>query len=130
MDTSNLLKYATAGRATFHAKTNLDTYHYKVTSKKGEVWFVYARLDHVEDWAYLGHLDEARVFHQGRKCEFNDSSPILKCFKYIWDLAHMEDLDSRIKIWHDGICSVCGRTLKDEKSVEIGIGPECLKSLS
>jgi hypothetical protein len=35
-----------------------------------------------------------------------------------------------IEIWHEGKCGKCGRQLTVPSSIETGIGPECIKTLS
>src|SRR5579872_2019540 len=52
-----------------------------------------------------------------------------KNFNWIWKHLNERDLTSDIHILHLGSCSVCGRPLIDAPSLEIGIGPICLKRI-
>ena len=101
-------------------------YDFKISCKDKDIWFIYGKQEG-SDWKYLGIVRGAG----GEVCltaksEFREDSPIVLALKFVWNLKEESD---KIKIWHDGICSVCGRTLKDEKSVEIGIGPTCRENL-
>lgn len=38
-------------------------------------------------------------------------------------------IPNNIEVYYTGKCSICGRTLKNPKYIEIGIGVECLKKV-
>lgn len=50
-------------------------------------------------------------------------------FNFIWKNLHNRELPTIYHILHLGNCSVCGRPLVDAPSLEIGIGPICLKRI-
>lgn len=50
-------------------------------------------------------------------------------FIYCWDKLQSLEVPERLHILHMGFCGVCGRQLKDAHSLEIGIGPDCLKRM-
>jgi hypothetical protein len=35
-----------------------------------------------------------------------------------------------VEVWHEGFCGKCGKRLTVPNSIEIGIGPDCIKKLS
>jgi hypothetical protein len=39
-------------------------------------------------------------------------------------------LQDFVEVWHEGTCGKCGRALTVPSSIENGLGPECIKSLS
>lgn len=58
-------------------------------------------------------------------------SESLKMFiKFLgWYKGNVEKIENH-EIWHEGICGKCGRKLTVPYSIEVGIGPECLKQLN
>jgi hypothetical protein len=51
-----------------------------------------------------------------------------KIFNQFFTMIYLErKTPSNIEVYYTGKCSVCGRTLKNPKYIEIGIGSECLK---
>jgi hypothetical protein len=51
-------------------------------------------------------------------------------FQYVINKLKLKNLPDFIEVWHEGKCGKCGRTLTVPSSIESGIGPECMKSLS
>lgn len=122
---SNLLKYALAGRSYFMVQTSKGKYHYKMSYKNGSIWFIYGS-ENGDDFKYIGCIGANHLLYiTPDKCEFKTGDLILGCLAYIWSLARAEKDDERILVYHDGICSKCGRQLTDEVSINLGLGPVC-----
>jgi len=104
-----------------------------VNRKEGQkgrsIWFVYASENN-EDWKYLGMITSNMLFKLTEKSEWNEGDVISLCFAFLWKKAlNEEDAPAGFEMWHNGICSKCGRVLEDENSVALGIGPTCRKNL-
>jgi hypothetical protein len=41
--------------------------------------------------------------------------------------AHIHNIPEGLLVYHEGRCARCGRPLTDEKSLELGFGPECYR---
>lgn len=89
------------------------------------VMFVYVLVaDNV--WKYVGMLKDKRLFFT-RSSRYAKASPIFKGAKYIVRMMYDTSLITSMRIFHEGVCSVCGRVLTNPTSIEIGIGPRCRK---
>ena len=129
MKTSNLLKYMLGGHAEFHIEIKGIQSDY-IINKKNDAWFINASEGKQNDWRYLGCISSFCILYFTRS-EFEPTTPVRSSFDFVWRFARdkKDIIDSRLKIWNNGICSVCGRQLKTEESCNIGIGPECLKKI-
>ena len=116
---SDFLRYALGGYASFSIKslkTN-EILHFKITKHPDkDFWFVFSN----DGNECVGTI-ENQTFKISRKSTCKEKD----LFMWFWENVS----NSNIEIFHDGICSVCGRPLKDEESTRIGIGPICLKRL-
>lgn len=94
-----------------------------------DVRFVYALHGGVKEF-YIGMIEMGR-FRLTRNSRFVSDTEIVKGARYIEDLRSSQAfLDkSPMKIYHEGICSRCGRKLIDPKSIERGFGPKCRRKL-
>lgn len=74
-----------------------------------------------EDGQYLGKVLDGK-FLKVRECSEDQERRIVE--------ASVDPKESAIKYGRmRGACSVCGRTLDDPKSIELGIGPVCIKKM-
>jgi hypothetical protein len=103
---------------------NRFTYHVKM-SKDGSVYFV-SVLTNTENYEYIGIVVNNHYTH-GKKSNISYSAQSVKVFEYILSKLKSNTLPDFIEIWHEG---KCGRPLTVPESIDIGIGPECLKKLS
>ncbi len=77
------------------------------------------------DWVYVGMFKD-RNFHLTKASHFSLHSPIVKGVYFILKLMFKPDFhDDRMHLFHEGVCSRCGRPLTNPDSLEIGIGPIC-----
>lgn len=93
-----------------------------------DVRFVYA-VHAEQKLFYLGMIEQDK-FRLTRASRFDNHTDIVKGARYIMRMmADSRTLD-RMELYHEGICSVCGRALTNPKSLKSGIGPKCRKRIS
>jgi len=131
LDNSDALKFIFAGNSTvtfMNAETgNRFTYRVK-KSKDGSIFFV-SVLSGPDQHSYLGTVS-AGIYSHGRKSSFSPGCQSEKVFSYVLNKLKSGSLANQIEIWHEGKCGKCGRQLTVPSSIDTGIGPECIKSLS
>ncbi len=142
-------QFVTAGRATFtldipehfvplHDECKLH-YTYRVTSKKddqrGFIYFVSLLTgpNNTRDYTYMGLLNPAN----GRvkltaKSKVTDKSWSLRLLRRalacVWADQGEDITKHGFELMHEGRCGRCGRPLTRPESIEIGLGPVCIKS--
>ena len=89
--------------------------------------FVYARMRD-DCWLYVGMMRN-NVFRETRNSNFGAGNPVYEGAKYIVQVANNRRKNKRMKIYHCGVCSVCGRKLIQPKSIKYGVGPKCRNKL-
>lgn len=87
-----------------------------------DVLFVYALHDRSKLF-YVGMIENG-VFRLTRHSRFLPDTPIVKGAYYIMRMAR-QDIDTPMELYHEGMCSVCGRPLTNPKSIKSGVGPKC-----
>lgn len=92
-----------------------------------DVYFVYA-LHNGDKLFYVGMIENYQ-FRLTRSSRFLNDTEIVKGARYIMRMAFTSNLHTSMKLYHEGICSVCGRPLTNPKSIEVGIGPRCRRRL-
>jgi hypothetical protein len=93
--------------------------------------------DNTKDFTYVGTIDyvESKIpnvltLRITAKSGMTADAPSYKLFdNLLYNLQcvpeHIATLTDRIKVYHDGSCSMCGRPLTDIVSVAVGRGPVC-----
>lgn len=121
--------YVLAGKSTFtvtNPKTDgRFTYHVVESDPRpGQmpVWFVSVLNgpDNSNDYLYIGTIF-ADGFRLTRKSRATDSALSVVVFKFFasrWE-------DSRLEVYHEGVCGKCGRKLTVPESIASGLGPVC-----
>ena len=94
-----------------------------------DIYFVYA-ISRDNKLFYVGMLENMR-FRLTMNSRFRADNDIAKGAKYIERLMNSPKLfeNTKMEIYHEGVCSVCGRKLTNPKSIKYGIGPECRRKL-
>lgn len=87
-----------------------------------DVLFVYALHDK-QKLFYIGMIENGR-FRLTKASRFLPDTPIVKGARYIMKMSTF-DMETPMKLYHEGICARCGRPLTNPDSIEIGIGPKC-----
>lgn len=81
--------------------------------------------DNTRDYSYLGTIFPDGNFRLTKGSKISANAPSAKAWDWTW---HNLDTD-RVEVWHEGICSRCGRPLTDPASVAAGLGPTCIKRM-
>lgn len=88
-------------------------------------YFIYAQVDNI--WLYVGMVTPDNKFKITRNSIWNFDSKISKGAKYLVDMFTGRIKHTPMKVFHAGVCSVCGRKLESTKSILAGMGPKCKK---
>jgi len=105
-------------------------------------YFVYLLTgpNNEEDFTYIGTIDtnESKTnilsLRTTTKSHITEKAPAFTLFKYLLNELQCEpkyivNLMNRVKVYHDGHCSICGRKLTDIISSNISMGPICAPEL-
>lgn len=106
-------------------KTGKD-YTYKISrSEYNGKWYTHVKVEtEYLKFVRLGTYYNGRITNKGNLVESPSAIAIA------WVLSKVEAknfalLSESVEIMHTGHCLVCGKTLTDAKSIEIGLGPIC-----
>lgn len=138
LDSSEILQFIVAGRATFTIK-NIETQEHRTFKVKtppnqdeetATRLFVYMLTgpNNEKDYTYIGHLTVENGFIQfvyktNYKVALHSTS--VKMLNQLFIILQ-SGLDLiKYEVWHEGRCCRCGRTLTHPESLKNGIGPEC-----
>lgn len=78
-------------------------------------------------WRYIGMYIRNK-FRLTQMSRYGKDSSIVKGAQFIVRMMH-KDFQTEMELYHEGVCSVCGRKLVTPKSIRMGIGPRCFKNL-
>lgn len=95
------------------------------------ILFVYT-LVRDNTWMYVGmYRTDYYVFRLTRASRFRSDSEIVRGVKYLVRRSNSDKsiTDSPMRIYHEGICAICGRKLTTPKSIMLGMGPQCRRAL-
>ena len=107
------------------------TYHFKRPQNPNnfpeDIIFVYA-VHQQQKLFYVGMIENG-AFRLTTNSRFLNDTPIVRGARYIMRMIDEPDLMNKteMKLYHEGVCSVCGRKLTSPKSISIGVGPKCLR---
>lgn len=123
--------YGGKGIVTLESPTGkYHTYAFERPKKKNvfdpSVLFVHVKIDSGY-WRYIGMVN-SYGFHTTAKSEMSINSDEVRGAKYIVSMSRYEG-ESPMKLYHEGVCAVCGRKLTTPKSIARGVGPRCAKIL-
>lgn len=79
-------------------------------------------------YQFLGFLNLDRKYFK----RWGNANPSYIGYKTLyWLLNNLENLEkfTKLKIYHEGVCCKCGRTLTVPESIDNGIGPECMERI-
>ena len=100
------------------------TYKVKRSSFNGRFYtHIFVETQYME-WKRLGHYFNGKIFNKRQVVDTPSANAIafvlakVETGKFAW-------LDEVMEVFHLGSCMVCGRTLTDATSIELGIGPVC-----
>ena len=134
MHADDILRYISGGRGVVKLEAPSGNCHYYVFRRPvnpsrfpDDVLFVYALHDFEKEF-YLGMIERGQ-FRLTSNSRFLPDTDIVKGAYYIIRMAKSDTFTSRspMKLYHEGMCSVCGRPLTDHDSLRIGLGRHCKK---
>ena len=131
LNNSDALKFMFAGNSTFtvvNTKTE-NRFTFKVKKSKDSNLFFINVLTGPDTYTYLGTAVEG-VYRHGKKSAISLEAQSTKVFDYVLNKLKIGKLQDFVEVWHEGTCGKCGRVLTVPKNIHLGIGPECIKSLS
>lgn len=134
VDSKEIKRYLYGGKAIVTLESPSGVWHTYLFKKPvapegfpDDVFFVYA-LHEFNTAFYVGMVEED-CFRLTRHSRFLADTEIVRGAFYIMRMANEPNLQTPMKLYHEGVCSVCGRPLTTPKSIQVGIGPKCLKKL-
>ncbi len=133
LNNSDALKFMFAGNSTFtvvNTKTeNRFTFKVKKSKDKDSNLFFVSVLTGTDNYTYLGTTIEG-IYRHGKKSAVSPQAQSVKVFDYVLGKLKLGNLQEFVEVWHEGTCGKCGRVLTVPSSIENGLGPDCIKSLS
>ena len=131
LQNSDALKFIFAGNSTFTLLNSEsgNRFTFKVKKAKDSNLFFLSVLTGPDQYSYLGTISNG-IYKHGNKSNFSAGVQSEKVFSYVLNKLKSESLPEFVEVWHEGKCGKCGRALTVPSSIETGIGPECIKTLS
>jgi hypothetical protein len=128
---SDALKFIFAGKSivTFMNTKTGNRFTFKVKQAKDSNMFFVSVLTRPDSYSYIGTCIEGK-FRHGRKSNISQDAQSVKVFDFVLAKLVAGTLPEFVEVWHEGHCGKCGRVLTVPKNINLGIGPECIKSLS
>jgi len=126
LSAEHVKNYVFAGNATFSLFSSRKGNHLTYKLKKCEdkpLYFVYSIADNKTSM-YIGFVVND-IFSYSAKSAIPKESYKVVGFK--WFLQRIDEIPDFLHVYHYSRCGKCGRKLTDEKSLNVGIGPECRK---
>lgn len=132
--TDNIYRYMTGGHAVVTLLSDSGIHHtYKfvaptIREKNEDTLFIHTLVDGNE-WVYVG-MYKNKDFHFTKASRFKSDSAIVKGVAFILRLMLKPGFhNEHMHLYHEGICSRCGKPLTNPASIELGIGPVCMDKL-
>jgi len=127
-------KFMFAGKARITIQNietgNRFTYQIKKLKDK-DIWFIslLTGSNNDSDYSFFG-----TVFSDKMSCKHSKKSRIgidasgVQAFG--WLIKHYKNLPDNVRVWHNGYCGRCGKTLTVPESIVSGFGPTCVGLMS
>lgn len=131
LQNSDALKFIFAGNSTFTLLNSEsgNRFTFKVKKAKDSNLFFLSVLTGPDQYSYLGTVSNG-IYKHGNKSNFSAGVQSEKVFSYVLNKLKSGSLPEFVEVWHEGKCGKCGRQLTVPSSIDNGIGPECIKTLS
>ena len=137
----NPLDFILAGKA-FITVINTKTkkrFTYKIYKKKTDEVFkniyfvsVLTGSDSTRSYSYIGTIFESAFglkFRLTKKTSLEHNDTRIIAFSWLLDQLKNKTLPNYVKLYHEGRCGKCGRSLTTPDSIKAGFGPDCLKRM-
>jgi len=96
--------------------------------------------NNTENYTYIGNVwhnpvpnsNPEEIEHKfwfSNKSSMTADAPSVVAFKVVLQALVTGSMPDWLEIWHEGRCAVCGHLLTDPDSIDMGIGPVCLKKM-
>lgn len=129
----NALQFILGGNALFtvkYSKTGV-RYTYKVLVERNDMEslrvYVMCGNDNTKDYKKIGYIKIQNTRPEYHPLSYTESLDSSVFFDNIFLNLLIGLYMPLLEIWHEGRCCRCGRTLTVPESIEMGIGPECIK---
>lgn len=124
------LQFIFAGKSVFKVINTKTENEFTFSVKKSKTEnFYFVKVLTGDVFTYIGCVGPNGYSH-GKKSTIKNTAQSVKVFEYILNKLISNTLPSFVEIYHNGRCGRCGRTLTVNDSIDMGIGPECIKMLS
>lgn len=129
------LEFVFAGKAIFTVQSNRTkkrfTYKMKQAKNGSKPYFISVLngTDNYTNYQYLGTVFNKTEFNYGKKSKISKDSESVRGFDWFFRNLLKGTLGNLVSVYHEGKCGRCGRKLTTPKSIERGIGPECIKHM-
>lgn len=129
------IRFFTAGKALFTVG-NDKCEHYTFKVRRGKDKFanffgisILTGPDNKSSYTYMGMYNSSTLSAKPtHKSTMTADAKPFKVFNWaVKQISERKELPMGYTIQHEGKCCRCGRTLTTPDSVELGIGPECIK---
>jgi hypothetical protein len=120
--------YLKAGNATVTLTDTRDGcwFTYRVLKNRTKGWGVFLMVQ-AEKYVYIGVIKKGMFHHTGGSKLTEDSKGFGIFDSLIIGLTKKWAIPSHVNVQHAGQCGRCGRKLTTPKSIEIGLGPDCME---
>lgn len=132
-DPKRIEDFIFGGKATFTLKSQKSGKHIAFSVRKGkdgDAFFVRAHQGGVNGeggFNYAGWLRDRETTVRLSKKSHPDLDQARMALDWTLRKIHAGEVPQQLEFWHEGRCCRCNRKLTDPVSIELGIGPECLK---
>ena len=125
----NIREFILGGKAEFSIKNEVNGFEvqYKLINKQGyKIWFVYIISDNKSTYAgNIRIVGNGVKYLVGEKGNYKEDTKEIKGL--LWVLNKGDNIGEKVSIYHHFKCSVCGRELTDQESIERGMGNTCAR---
>ena len=128
---TDALKFIFAGKSivTFLNTKTGNRFTFKTKAAKDSNLFFVSVLTNPETYTYIGTCIEGNYKH-GCKSVVSQDAQSVKVFDFVLAKLVLGTLPDFVEVWHEGHCGKCGKRLTVPSSIENGLGPECIKTLT
>ena len=140
IDQTKALDFILAGKAIFTIENKVSgsylTYKVKKAKKQtgDKMMFFVETRDGSVDFKFFGtivlNLTNKQVYfkYSDRAAKFAKTEPAVVAFDHIFNQVFAQhQIRTKLNLWHKGMCCRCGKDLTTPESIQLGIGPECIK---
>ena len=130
-DTKDALKFMFAGKSivTFQNSKTGNRFTFKIKAAKDSNLFFVSVLTGPDTYSYIGTCVEGNYKH-GKKSKVGKDAQSIRVFEFMLMRLKTNNLPDFLEVWHEGHCGKCGHRLTVPSSIENGLGPECIKTLT